>query len=399
MRHADILICGAGICGLTLARELLARGRENILIFDKEDRPGRHASGRNSGVLHAGIYYAPETLKAETCIKGNRRMRAYCREKGLPMAEAGKVIVAGEASELDALRALYDRAKGNSATVRLIDEKELAELEPLAKTVETAIHSPETTMVDPRAVLKSLQKDIESTGKAAFLFNTTFLGKTGKKTVAVSGGEISYGLFVNAAGAHADKVAAPFGVGHGLAAIPFKGVYRKLRPEKGGLVRGNIYPVPDVRNPFLGVHFTRGISGETYVGPTAIPALGRENYGVLRGMDAEALTILLRDLALFVKNPKFRDVALTEPKKYLAKFFFNDARRLVKELVPEDLLPCGKVGIRPQLVNLRSGELIMDFLVERRESELHILNAVSPAFTASLAFAEMVADKYVDAVS
>ncbi len=395
MRHADYLICGAGISGLTIARELINQGAANILIIEKEDEPGRHASGRNSGVLHAGIYYAPDSLKAKTCIEGSRRMRAYCRERGLPLLEAGKVIVARDETELPALDALYKRAQANGAEVALIDEAGLREIEPYAKTAGRAIFSPRTSMTDPKAVLASLRRDIEATGKAAFLFNAPFKGLKARDVAVTGQGDIGFSLFINAAGAYADKVAAPFGAGKGMAAIPFKGIYRKLRPEKSFMIRGNVYPVPDPRNPFLGVHFTRGVSGAVYIGPTAIPALGRENYGILAGMDAEALTILWRDLTLFFRNPKFRDVALTEPKKYWFSAFFNDARRLVKELDPWDVLPTAKCGIRPQLVDLSTGELIMDFAIEKAERSVHVLNAISPAFTASLAFSEMVVNDYV----
>lgn len=395
MQKADILICGAGISGLTIARELLARGAENIVIIDKEDAPGRHASGRNSGVLHAGIYYAPGSLKARTCMEGARRMRAYCREKGLPLLEAGKVIVARDESELPALDALFERAKTGGAVARMIDEKELAEIEPYAVTAGRAIFSPKTSMIDPRIVLASLRQDIEETGRARFVFNAPFNGLKNASTAMTGQGEIGFSLCINAAGAHADTVAAAFGAGKGKAAIPFKGIYRKLRPEKAHMVRGNIYPVPDARNPFLGVHFTRGVSGDVYIGPTAIPALGRENYGILSGIDAEAPAILWRDMLLFLRNPKFRDVALTEPKKYFFKYLFADAKKLIRDLAPEDVLPSPKCGIRPQLVNLATGELIMDFCIESSERAVHILNAISPAFTASMAFAEMAVVEHI----
>jgi len=168
-------------------------------------------------------------------------------------------------------------------------------------------------------------------------------------------------------------------------------VYRKLTGPRADLVRGSIYPLPDPRNPFLGVHFTRGVHGGVYLGPTAIPALGRENYGILAGIDAEAPSILWRDAVLFAKNPKFRSVALDEPRKYFARRFFEDARRLVRELEPADVVPSPKAGIRPQLIDLRSHELVMDFILERDQESLHVLNSISPAFTSSLAFATMLA--------
>ena len=193
---------------------------------------------------------------------------------------------------------------------------------------------------------------------------------------------------VNAAGAHCDKVARLFGIGDKFRLIPFKGIYRQLRKDAPYTVNGNIYPVPDIRNPFLGVHFTRSVHGDVYLGPTAIPAFGRENYGVLAGIDAEGFGILLEDLVLFLANPLFRSVALTEPKKYIPSFFFRDAALLVKELRPADVESSGKVGIRPQLVDWETKQLVMDFMVVADGPSLHVLNPISPAFTSSMDLAQ-----------
>ncbi len=391
MRTAEIVICGAGIVGLTLARELVRRGHSDILILDKEPDIGRHASGRNSGVLHAGIYYAPGSLRARSCLEGNRLMQDYCREHGLPLEQNGKVIVARDESELPGLRALFERAQQNGAQVELIDERRLAEIEPLAKTAGQALHSPRTAVVDPKAVLASLRRELTDSGKVSFLFLARFLRRLGPRLAETTAGRVGYGFFVNAAGAYADRVAHAFGLGLPYRLVPFKGVYRKLTGPRADLVRGSIYPLPDPRNPFLGVHFTRGVHGGVYLGPTAIPALGRENYGILAGIDAEAPSILWRDAVLFAKNPKFRSVALDEPRKYFARRFFEDARRLVRELEPADVVPSPKAGIRPQLIDLRSHELVMDFILERDQESLHVLNSISPAFTSSLAFATMLA--------
>ncbi len=395
MPTAETLICGAGIVGLTIARELVRQGRGDILIMDKEPEPGRHASGRNSGVLHAGIYYAPGSLRARSCLEGNRRMRQYCREKGLPLKETGKVIVARADSELATLEELHRRALQNGAEVEMIDEATLSRIEPLARTAGKALHSLMTAVVDPKAVLKSLKADLEASGKVRFLMGTRYLGRPDHGTAATSAGPVSYGRLVNAAGAHSDRVAAHFGLGLSYRLVPFKGIYRRLVGPKAELVRGSIYPVPNIKNPFLGVHFTRGASGDVYLGPTAIPALGRENYGILQGIDSEWASILWRDAVLFAKNPKFRSVALEEPKKYFFRSFFNDARALVKELAPEDVAPSPKAGIRPQLVNLQTHELVMDFVIEKDDESVHILNSISPAFTSSMSFAEMVVREHL----
>ena len=386
--RAEILIVGAGIIGLTLARELVRTGHGDIVIIEKEPELGRHASGRNSGVLHAGIYYAPDSLKAKSCLNGNFLMRAYCKEKGLPLLENGKVIVTRTPEELPVLDELYRRAVANGAKVEMIDERQLAELEPNARTVERALFSHYTAVVDPKAVLKSLREDLEKTGRVKIHLGCRMTGLSGSGSAQTSRGEIGFNRFVNASGAFCDKVAQWFGVGGKYRLIPFKGVYRLLRKEAPFTVNSSIYPVPDIRNPFLGVHFTRSVHGDVYVGPTAIPAFGRENYGVLAGIDAEGATIAYEDLVLFLANPQFRSVALSEPKKYLSSCFYRDAARLVKQLAPADLVSATKVGIRPQLVDWETKQMVMDFMVVADGSSLHVLNPISPAFTSSMDLAQ-----------
>lgn len=395
MHTAHTVIVGAGIMGLTLARELLARGEEDILILDKEPAPGAHASGRNSGVLHAGVYYAAGSAKARACLAGNRLMRAYCREHGLPLAETGKVIVAATPAELRGLFELKARAEAAGSEVRLVDEQELADLEPNAATLGKALFSPLTAVTDPRAVVAHMAGELAASGRARILCNARVEGRHGQDGLATSRGRVEYRRLVNAAGAHADKLAHAFGLGRDYVLVPFKGCYRRLRADRAHLVRMAVYPVPDPRLPFLGVHFTRSVAGSVYIGPTAIPALGRENYGLLAGLDREAPEILLRDAVLFARNPAFRATALAEVRKYLPAALYNDARRLVKRLEPEDIEPSPKVGIRPQLVNRTTRQLVMDFVAERDEKSLHVLNAISPAFTASMAFAKILCDEHL----
>ncbi|BCS86931.1 L-2-hydroxyglutarate oxidase [Pseudodesulfovibrio sediminis] len=395
MYSAHTVICGAGILGLTIARELIKSGCDDIIIFDKEPELGRHASGRNSGVLHAGIYYDPGTLKAKMCLEGNRRMQAYCEENALPLFKSGKVIVTRSEAELDTLDELKRRARANGGIIETLDEKQLAEVEPNAKTVRRALYSPKTAVVAPKDILKAIQRELEHSGKVRFFFDTRFTG-AGENQVQTSQGTIQYELFINAAGAYSDRVAQAFGVGKNYRLLPFKGIYRKLKQPAADKINGSIYPVPNIKNPFLGVHFTRSVHGDVYVGPTAIPAFGRENYGLLKGIDTEFLSILLRDARMFVANKKFRNIALDEPRKYFFKHFFSDAAQLVKYLTPNDFLPCDKVGIRPQLVDIRSHELVMDFVIKRHVNTVHILNSISPAFTSSMYFAELVVNDFIN---
>ncbi len=385
---AEVLIVGAGIIGLTIARRLVMAGCDSVVLVEKEEVLGLHASGRNSGVLHAGIYYDPDSMKARSCLNGNFLMRAYCREKGLPLRENGKVIVARDEGELPALRELERRATANGTKVEMIDGKQLAEIEPNARTVGKALFSPLTACVDPAAVLDSLRGDLEAGGKARVVTGCLFTGIEGSRTAVTSRGRISFGKFVNASGAYCDRVAHLFGVGREYRLIPFKGIYRKLRKGLSHSVRGNIYPVPDIRNPFLGVHISSTVHGEVVLGPTAIPAFGRENYGFLSGIDREGPSIAVSDAILFLRNAKFRQVALTEPRKYRSRAFFRDAARLMNVLSPSDIEPSEKVGIRAQLVDWRTKDLVMDFSVIAQGDAIHILNPISPAFTSSMDIAE-----------
>ena len=392
--RADVVIVGGGIVGLAIARELASRGARDVLVLEKEEGLGRHASGRNSGVLHAGIYYAPDSRKARTCLAGNMAMRAYCKEKGLPLLECGKVVVAREESELPVLDELFRRATANGARVEMLDEKGLAGVEPSARTVGRALWSRMTAVVDPKAVLASLLTDLTAGGRVRIRTGVEVLGAGGKGEIRTTAGEVGFGRLVNAAGAHCDRVARFFGVGEHYRLIPFKGIYRKLRPGARLTVNGNIYPVPDPRNPFLGVHFTRSVHGDVYLGPTAIPAFGRENYGILAGVDRDAPRIAFEDAVLFFRNAGFRSVALSEPRKYVPAYLHRDAARLVRGFDPAEVEPADKVGIRPQLVDWRTKQLLMDFIVERAGDTLHVLNPISPAFTSSMELARQIVEEH-----
>ncbi len=394
-KECDILICGSGIIGLTIARELVSRGHRDIIIIEKEGEIGMHASGRNSGVLHAGLYYSPDSLKAKSCIRGNRLMKQYCKKMKLPLVESGKVIVARTEDEVSILKLLYTRARANGTKVKLIDKKELAEIEPSAITVKKALYSPETAVINPKEILMSLYNECIKSKKVEIHKNTKFIKTSGSGSIKTNRGIYGFKTFINAGGANSDKIAHAFGLAENFRLIPFKGTYKKLKDDRASLVHGNIYPVPDLKNPFLGVHFTRTISGEVFIGPTAIPAFGRENYRPWKGLGLETLKILYMDFILFIENIPFRTVAISEPKKYLRRNVFNDAKRLVSGLAISDIIPSSKAGIRPQLVDWEKKSLVMDFMVLRDSNSIHILNAISPAFTGSMEFARIIADEYL----
>ena len=389
----ETVICGGGIIGLTLARELLMRGHKDIIIIEKEQQLGKHASGRNSGVLHAGIYYSIGSLRGRTCLAGNFLMKDYCKSKGIPLLERGKVIVTKNEAEIEILETLYKRARENGARVELVDEKRLKQIEPFAKTCKHALYSHYTAVTDSKSVLKELYNELIASGKVKILLGTRVNGIKGNQTLTTNRGLIKFGTLVNAAGAWSDELAHIFGIGLNYRLVPFKGIYKKLRPEKSYMVRSNIYPVPDTRNPFLGVHFTRNVKDEVLIGPTAIPALGAENYGILGGIDKRAPGILLTNAILFLRNPEFKRLSFIEVRKYKTGVFYLNAKKLVKGLEFRDILPSQKVGIRPQLIDWNTKQLVMDFVVLKDGNSLHVLNAISPGFTSSMSFAKILANE------
>lgn len=386
-KDCQVLVIGAGITGLMIARELVRRGADSIVILEKEPGVGVHASGRNSGVLHAGLYYTPDTLKARFCVEGNRQMKAFCREKGLPIRETGKVIVARGPSDIEWLHELQRRAEACGARASLIDQQTLTEREPYASTYDCALFVPETAVIQPRAVLAALEEELAASGKVSICYETACMDVLGDRMIRTSRGTVRFEQFINAAGAHADRIAHRFGLGLDYTILPVRGTYQRLIRDRSYLVRGSIYPVPDLRTPFLGVHLTRNVDGEVYVGPTALPAWGREQYERGSRWNREAGAILLREAVLFLVNPGFRAAALAAWRKILTRSLLQEARQLVPAIRQADLERAGKVGIRPQLVHWPNKQLVMDFVVLTDGPTLHILNAISPAFTCSIPFA------------
>lgn len=386
-KDCQMLVIGAGITGLMIARELVRQGADRILILEKEPGLGVHASGRNSGVLHAGLYYTPDTLKARFCLEGNRQMKAFCREKGLPVLETGKVVVATGPSDIEQLHELKRRAEACGARAILIDQQTLAEREPYASTYDCALFIPDTAVIQPRAILAALEEELVASGKVSICYETACVDVLGDRMIRSSRGTVRFEQLINAAGAHADRIAHRFGLGLDYTILPVRGTYQRLIRDRSYLVRGSIYPVPDLRTPFLGVHLTRNMEGEVYVGPTALPAWGREQYERWGEWNREAGAILFREAVLFCANPGFRAAALAAWRRILTRSLLQEARQLVPAIRQADLEQAGKVGIRPQLVHWPSRQLVMDFVVLTDGPTLHILNAISPALTSSIPFA------------
>ncbi len=396
MHKTDFLIVGAGIVGLTLAKNLLeAFPRSRITLIDKEAAIFKHASGRNSGVLHAGFYYSEDSLKAKFTREGNEYWRDYCITMKLPINRCGKVVVAQNEKDLPTLDKLLERGKKAGVELHKIDEKELAELEPKAKTYKCALWSPNTATVDPIKVGINLAKELEKSEGVSFLWGTKYISRNGKE-VLTSYGKISYGMLFNCAGLYADKVAKDFGAGNRYALIPFKGLYLKERGNTVGIKR-NIYPVPDINKPFLGVHFTIDVEGNVKIGPTATPAFWREHYEGFNNFSLSEFISTIRWLSFLMTKTDFRSLAVEEIKKYRKDYMLAMAWHLLREPVSsvENKFHWSKPGIRPQLIDKRTKSLVMDFVVERGEDEsVHILNAVSPAFTASYPFTKWVVENY-----
>jgi len=389
----DVLIVGAGVIGVAIARELRRRHRATVLVIEKELSAGRHASGRNSGVLHAGVYYKAGTLKAKLCVEGNRRLRQYCREKSIPLNDYGKVIVARTSAELPSLKELHERSLANGVRVDLVDCATLKEIEPCARTVERALYVKDTAVVNPQRVMEAMVEDAKREG-VLFRFGCPWQARDSDTGIRTPTGSITYGHIVNCAGLFADRVAHAYGVGMQFGILPFRGHFHRLRPESRFQVRGNIYPVPDLRNPFLGVHFTRRPEGEVTIGPSALPLLGREQYCGLAGATMrDGVTMMSYLLRLFGRNrDHFRSIAMKELVKMTRTGFYREAQALGVGFEKIDLLPGKEPGIRAQLINTNTAELLNDFVIEPGPRSTHVLNAVSPAFTSSLPFAEHVVE-------
>lgn len=399
-RTFDTIIIGAGIMGLAFARELRRRDpRRTIAVFEKESDLGRHASGRNSGVLHSGIYYPEGSLKGRLCAAGAREMAEFCEEHRLPFERSGKVVLPVRESDDAVLDLLLSRGLANGARAEIIDAQQLRDLEPAARTVTgRALFTPDTAVIDPMTVLRTLRGALEREGVTFFFGAPAEVSRAGESAVRARGEAFGFGTLINAAGLQADLVARQFGAGHGYVILPFRGSYYRLAGDAGIPIRRQIYPVPDLSVPFLGVHVTRSIDGTIHLGPTAVPALGREQYHGFRGVRAgESIRIAATLARQYAIDRGFRRYVHEEARRFARPFFVAAARALVPAIRSRHLVACEKVGIRAQLFDLRKRELVMDFVVEESGRCLHVLNAVSPGFTSAFAFARHVIGGWVAA--
>jgi L-2-hydroxyglutarate oxidase len=389
----DVAVVGGGIVGVASALELSVRSRVTVAVLEKEDRLAAHQTGRNSGVIHSGLYYRPGSLKATLCAEGRSRLLDFCRSHGVGAETCGKVVVATREEHLPRLTELAARGRENGlAGLRLLGKDELHDLEPHAAGL-AGLHVPETGIVDYARVTEAMARELERRGGilalGARLLSVASDGDRWR--LVTTAGEASCRFLVGCAGLESDRVARLSGVDPGVRIVPFRGEYYELREDRRSLVRNLIYPVPDPRFPFLGVHFTRRITGGVEAGPNAVLAFRREGY--------TKTSFSLRDTAATLLWPGFWTLAGTYLATGLGEFWRSWNKRAfvaaLRELVPEieasDLVAGGS-GVRAQALG-PDGRLVDDFHVVEAPRQIHVLNAPSPAATASLAIGRVVAER------
>ena len=390
-QQTDVLIVGAGIVGLSIGIALLqAEKGLKVLIVDKEKAAGEHASGRNSGVLHAGFYYSPDSLKAKFCREGNLELRNLCRDNSIPIQECGKVVVSRNSEEDGRLDLLYSRGLLNGVELELLEKTELSKYEPLAVTHQRFLWSPNTAISDPRAVTKAMVSKIEGLrGKLSYGQRIEFQ----RAQDGVSAKNIRAKYVINAAGAQSDRLAKELGLAKRYAMVPFMGVYRAVSSDYLPL-RRLVYPVPHPINPFLGVHFTLTLDGKVKIGPTAIPILGREQYSLFEGWSLSDIgqAIIATTALIKGKSHEFGDILKSELPKLRESSLVIESALLVPGAISIRKWQKKPPGIRSQLVDIKTGKLEQDFIVENFENSTHILNAVSPGWTSALPFGRWVAE-------
>jgi (S)-2-hydroxyglutarate dehydrogenase len=389
--HADVVVIGAGIVGLATARALqLARPELAVVVVDKESQSAAHQSGHNSGVVHAGIYYRPGSRKAQLCREGRAELLDWCDRHGVEWRGCGKVVVATEPAELAPLDRLEQQAIGNGVTVARLSSAQLVELEPHAFGL-AALHVPETAVIDFGRVCEGLVEGIRTRGGATAL-NCEVHGidrRSGEIVVRTSRGDVRAGQVANCAGLHSDRVTRMAGDDPGVRILAFRGEYHELTSSARRLVRALIYPVPDPRFPFLGVHFTRGLDGSVHAGPNAVLALSREGYRRRDVRRDDLVELATHASSWRLASRYWRDGAAEVAQSLSRRRLTRALQRLVPELGEDDLRPAGS-GVRAQAV-ARDGRLLDDFAFAGDDRVVHVVNAPSPAATASLAIGRVVA--------
>ena len=397
-RKTDVLILGGGIIGLSSGIAALEMNPAlKVLIIDKEKSVAEHASGRNSGVLHAGFYYSPESLKAQFCREGSKELKAFAKMRNLPILNCGKVVVAKNETEVARLEMLFQRGLINHVELELLPENELPRIENSAKTREKFIWSPTTAVINPNLLMQSLLEHfIQLGGKIEFENKLSLCESNGEIHASSSEQQIESNKIVNATGVHSDSIAKEVGLGSSFLTLPFRGSYRKS--TKTSVSQRLIYPVPHPINPFLGVHTTLTPEGLLKIGPTAILAMGRENYQGLSNLNAQEILGILRAARIVMGGTKHDLIEILKLELPLLsrKGLVSAANALSGEVSSIKKWEKTKSGIRSQLVNVNTGELVQDFVVERYANSIHFLNIVSPGWTSALPFTRHFMADFLD---
>lgn len=393
MKRYQVVVIGGGIVGLATAMQLLRKNPKiKLTIIEKEHAVAQHQTGHNSGVIHCGIYYKPGSLKAKNCVNGSNQLKAFCSENHIPYEQCGKIVVALTDEDLPRLDELYRRGQANGVpNLRMMGPEELKEIEPNAVGLR-AVYSPTTAIIDYKQVAAAYAKQLQQLG-GEIHYNeevTAIRQKNGELTISTKKSEYLPTYLINCAGLHSDRIARmadPTLTSNQI--IPFRGEYYDLVPEKRHLVKGLIYPVADPRFPFLGVHLTRMMNGGVEAGPNAVLALSREGYAK-SNINLKDCARLLGYRGMWGMAARYWKMGLYEIyRSYVKKAFVNDVQRLMPCIQEKDLIR-GNSGVRAQLVS-REGKLVDDFLIVDRDKMVHLLNAPSPAATASLSIGETLA--------
>lgn len=392
-RSYDIGIIGGGIIGLATAMRLTQEyPGQKVVVIEKEAEVAQHQTGHNSGVIHAGIYYAPGSQKANFCSEGSGILREFCDERGIKYEMCGKLIVAINDSEIPRLEELFRRGTANGALgLELVGPERLREIEPHAAGVK-AIWSPNTGIIDYKEVSEAYSTEMREAG--GDLMNNALVKKitrsNGTIHVETTAGDITAKHLINCAGLHADKVASMMGVDTGVRIIPFRGEYYSLKPEKTSLINGLLYPVPDPSMPFLGVHFTKRVTGGVEAGPNAVLALKREGYSKTSFSLGDAMDTLTYP-GFWRMSMKYWKIGFNEQYRSVMKgVFVKSLQTLIPEITGNDLHEPG-AGVRAQAVD-RKGQLLQDFSIAETENAIHVLNAPSPGATSSMAISRYIVD-------
>jgi L-2-hydroxyglutarate oxidase LhgO len=394
-KEYDHIIIGAGIVGISLGLAILERNpNKKILIIDKEEKPGVHASGRNSGVLHAGFYYSPDSLKAKFCRQGNLELRNFCKENDLEILETGKVVVCQDNQDVLRLEELYRRGVANGVNIEILDKNELNKIEPAAQTVDKFIWSPTTAVGNPREVISKLAEKFTKLG-GSFSFNAQVKLVESNNEILVRTKNTTYSAksIINSAGAYASDLAKQVNVGTEYVCLPFLGAYKKTKLLSINPKR-LVYPVPNPINPFLGVHTTITMNNELKIGPTAFPVIGKEQYRLIDGFNIKELFDFFISSTALLKSDSVNLLGLAkeEAMKLFTKPLLKRTRKLSSSLDSNKGWVKYPSGIRAQVINTKTKSIEMDYIVKADKNVVHILNAVSPGWTSSLPFARWVVE-------